>query len=150
MATSAEFNILPAYTPSDFLCLLCKELWVLAKRSINKCIVAVTLRSGCSNKLFISSRGKYGCLFQRQTTLSVSFQLAPYPGAIYIPPLLWLLTSEHLCPQGESWSVPGENSSTLFTLLGAMQILLIWKEQADLSNMIIGAPNPLAARWSFF
>lgn len=49
MATSAEFNILPAYTPSHFLCLLCKELWVLGKRSINKCIVRVTLRSGYSN-----------------------------------------------------------------------------------------------------
>lgn len=49
MATSAEFNILPAYTPSHFLCLLCKELWVLGKRSINKRIVRVTLRSGYSN-----------------------------------------------------------------------------------------------------
>lgn len=49
LTTSAEFNILPAYTPSHFLCLLCKELWVLGKRSINKFIVGVTLRTGYSN-----------------------------------------------------------------------------------------------------
>lgn len=48
-ATSAEFNIHPAYTPSHFLWLLCKELWVFRKCSINKCIVRVTLRSGYSN-----------------------------------------------------------------------------------------------------
>lgn len=62
MATSAEFNILPAYTPSHFLCLLCKELWVLGERSINKCIVRVTLRGGYSNN-FIFLKGEGSCLF---------------------------------------------------------------------------------------
>lgn len=41
--------------------------------------------------------------------------------------------------------MPGENNLTLFTLLSAMQILLICEELVDLSNMII-APCPLQAR----
>lgn len=65
MATSAEFNILPAYTPSHFLCLLCKELWVLGKRSINKCIVGVTLRSGYSNNSSYFQRGSAAVCFTR-------------------------------------------------------------------------------------
>lgn len=156
MATSAEFNILPAYTPSHFLCLLCKELWVSGKRSINKCIVRVTLRSGYSNNSSYFQKEKWRLFVSRgqQTTLLVSFQLFPCPRAIFIPPLLWLSTSEHLYPQGESWSVPGENGLTLFTLLSTMQILLIWEELADLSNMIIAPPSPLTARlsvcWLFF
>lgn len=92
MATSAEFNILPAYTPSHFLCLLCRELWVLGKHSINKCIVRVTLRSGYSNNSSYFQKEKWLLFVSRgqQTTLLVSFQLFLCPPAIFIPPLLWL------------------------------------------------------------
>lgn len=143
MATSAEFNILPAYTPSHFLCLLCKELWVLGKHSINKCIVRVTLRSWYSNNSSYfqkesapvcftgGSRPHYWWAFNSSCTLKLfSF--------LHFFDFLHLSTSTHM---GESWSMPGENSLTLFTLLSAMQILLIWEVLADLSNMIIAPPS---------
>lgn len=105
--------------------------------------IQITLHIFKRRVLLFVSRGQ-------QTTLLVSFQLSLYPEAIFIPPLLWLFTSEHLYPQGESWSMPGENSLTLFALLSAMQILLIWEELADLSNMIIAPPSPLTAWLRFF
>lgn len=108
------------------------------KCSINKCIVRVTLRSGYSNnslnfqKKGNCSRPHYWWAFNSFCTLGL-FSFRHSSDFFY------------LCPQGASWSIPGENSLTLFTLLSAMQILLIWEALADLSNMIIVPLSPLKA-----
>lgn len=140
MATSAEFNILPAYTPSFFLCLLCKELWVLGKSNINMCIVGLSLRRGYSNDASYFHKESAPVCF---TTLLVSS-----PRALELFSFLhysdFFLTFEHQYSRGDSWSTPGEHNLTLFTLLSAMQILLIWEELVDLSDKIIAPPSPLS------
>lgn len=110
----------------------------------------MTLRSGYSNNYSYFQKECAAVCFTRAAD-HIFGELSTHPEAIFIPLLLWLFTSEHLYPQGESWSTPGENSLTLFTLLSAMQILLIWEEVADLSNMIIAASSiPRQPGWVFW
>lgn len=153
MVTSAELSIPSSLYPHAFLCLLCKELWVLGKRGINKGIVGVTLRSGFSyNSLFLSKgesapdcfKGAAGHFIGTLSTPAVPW--SHFPSSTLLTPL-HLSTWSH---RGESWSTPAENNLTLSTLLTAMQILLIWVELADLSDMIIAPSCPLTALLKFW